>query len=305
MNPLLFFLGSLLAAPFVFAGPSPEACALRARYLKSAYQNRISFSQLFDQATASGRKIILFGESHFERSGKFYLHAFRELKKRNARLNCVLVEQDKTHFSPPLEACNLDPKGCDRKALPTFSGVAQGFAAGLRVEAIDDPPSFFQLPTDLMADATRRDRYMADATKSLFDSGACTGAVVVVGANHGRGEGREGSLPKFLAERELAPYMIELISPHTNQRGCADYRWIWLDEKERAACSGNPAQLSQNFAFLNTAEGKNVPSGYASIFSKSAAFAAYGKWADYEAVAAIGCENPKSTSCTPVKENCR
>jgi hypothetical protein len=276
--------------------PSPTICERRTRYLRNTYESKITASDVLDRALTSGKKIIVFGESHFERSKKFYYSAFRELKTRNPNLDCLLVEQPKEKYQKGLDQC-FKIRNCKNIDLPDFSGVLQGLAIGYKVKAIDAVTNFFSLPEDLLADVTRRDHFMADTTEALFTSGECHAAIMVVGSAHMRGQERETSLAALLKEKNLDTYRIELLSPGEDRNGCSDQRWRWQAANKAQICTEEMPSLKENFAFVNSKDGEGVPSQYGDIPGMDKTRRTFGNWGDYDAAVALGCDDPNLSSC--------
>ncbi|MGE3263176.1 MAG: hypothetical protein AB7K68_15455 [Bacteriovoracia bacterium] len=276
--------------------PSRATCDRRIRYLRNAYDAKLSPGEVLDKAAASGKKIVVIGESHYERVNKFYHWAFGEMKKKNPALDCILVEQPLAKYQAALDACHAR-RGCKRASLPSFSGVAAGLALGLKVKAIDAETNFMNLPSDLLADLNRRDRFMANATEDLFKSGECKFALMIIGANHARGYDRETSVVAELKAKNFDPYKIELISPGLNRDGCADFRWRWKSIAGKKLCAAEMPVLKENFGFLNSKDGEIVPSEYGDIPGNDDTRRSYGYWSDYDAVIALGCKDPEASAC--------
>lgn len=265
-----------------------DACADQKTYLTKA--KRLSVDQVLDEA--AGKKLVIFGEGHGERSSKFFNEALRRLKAKNPELDCVLVEQPQERYQAALDACNSSD-ACDRSKLPYFSGVKEGLANKLKVMAIDVEVKFTEAT---FVDAIqKRNDFMAAATRRLLSDGSCKSAVMVIGALHAHSDPRLRSITDELAG-DIPSYKVELISPGRSTFGSLDPRWNWTNEKGESLCPEIPGYLGKTFAIQNDAKGKRVPVyfGPLSNFSDSEFF---GAWSDYDATILMGCEDPNATTC--------
>jgi hypothetical protein len=277
--------------------PIEESCLSKNEYLKRAYRARVSLKAVIQQALGSKAKVILFGESHAEPSADFYKWAMSQLKKGNSRFDCVLIEQPKEKYSTLLKECRSRKK-CDKKSLPVFSGIQEGLALGLKVFPVDVTANM--RAADFLADVTRRNQAMSENVRTLFESGECHGAVLIVGSLHAHRDHRIEPLGDLLVARGLTNYRVELMSPGIDTSLRPDPRWIWTDKNGASVCKEVPGQIGANFAVFNGSDSKSVISYYGPFSDPGTDQREFsGYWGDYDATVLLGCEKVSPATCQP------
>ncbi len=272
-----------------------RACQAKKSYLTKEYRNRTGLDESLKRAISSKRRIIVIGESHGERSEKFFRWVFEDLKKNAPQFNCVMVEQPKAQYQTILDACNAGGT-CNKKKLPEFSGVKPALELGYKVLAVDAVPDF--MSSAFLDDVAKRNVHMANETAGALKSGVCESAVLIIGANHGHNDHGFASVPELLDKKGFKQYRMQLISPGFTKFGRLDPSWIWQTPKGESLCSEIPGLLGENFAIKKASGSGKVPAylgSYSNPGTDEKEFS--GTWADYHESIILGCADPLEKTC--------
>ena len=293
MNRFLPLTFLLLAAHVAHADEIAKFCDAKKSFLDFAYAQKLSFEDVLIKAAS--KDVVVIGESHSERSSKFYRYALKTLQTQDPKLNCVMVEQPQTTWQPALDACNPGVK-CDRDVVPDFSGVQAALDLGLKVFAVDADVSLND--QNYADEVPMRNRAMVSNLVRLQNSNVCNHSVLIIGSMHGHRYKKTKSVLDLIRESGRTLSSLEIASPGLDSFDHLDQRWVWTTPQGAPICKESPPILDENFALPNSSAPRLLPIIYGAFSHAGTEQREFlGSWRDYDSTVFIGCSNPEVKTC--------
>ena len=293
MNRIFLFSFFILSSQSASAADVAKLCAAKKTFLQSAFAARVGVDEVL--AGSAGKDVLVIGESHGERSAKFYRFALKFLQAHNSRLNCLMVEQPQATWQSALDQCN-GSKNCDRESVPDFSGVQTALDLGIKVFAVDADVSLNG--QNYAAEVPMRNRTMVSNLIRLENSKSCDHSVLIIGSMHGHSYKKTKSVLDLVRESGRSLSSIEIASPGLDLFDHLDQRWIWTNQQGSSICQENPGLINENFALLNSPAPAELPMIYGAFSHAGTNQREFlGSWRDYDSTVFLGCSDPEAKSC--------
>lgn len=281
-----------------------KLCALKEDYLKDRLLNSKPIDQIIKAGAISNAKIIILGETHFDKSSKFYPNIFNELKNYRSDIDCFFVERDPTHFNGFFGGINeietLTPETSYKGSSPAafivdYLPVYEAKKLKMKIFAIDNHVEFpfIEGKTNEVEWFNKRDMYMANKMEELIQRKECSAGILIVGAGHVLSGANRKNINDHLHSKGIKSFTISMVDSGKDLANEYDSRLFWMNLQGREICNKDLNIIKKNFGFINVSKESSPPY----MFSNYKKIPYEGNWSDFDATMIFGCSKWDESSC--------